>query len=81
MRTERLGKGKIGEYARQARRRLREIDTCIKLSESTVALILHHKGKEDAQVVTTKLESNEMVVSYDFPGYLYVPVGEKRRRP
>ncbi|WP_258359574.1 response regulator [Moorella sulfitireducens] len=56
-RSERLGKGKIGEYARQARRRLREIDTVIELSKSTLALILPHTGKEGAQVVTTRLES------------------------
>ncbi|WP_338824852.1 hypothetical protein MHOCP_04220 [Moorella humiferrea] len=56
-RSEKLGKGKIGECARQARRRLREIDTVIELSKSTLALILPHTGKEGAQVVTTKLES------------------------
>jgi len=55
-RSERLGKGKIGECARQARRRLREIDTVIELSKSTLALILPHTGKKGAQVVTTKLE-------------------------
>jgi len=43
-RSERLGKGKIGECARQTRRRLREIDTVIELSKSTLALILPHTG-------------------------------------
>ena len=54
-RSEGLGKGKIVECARQARRRLREIDTVIELSKSTLALILPLTGKEGAQVVVTKL--------------------------
>ncbi|AKX93436.1 two-component system response regulator [Moorella thermoacetica] len=54
-RSEGLGKGKIVECARQARRRLREIDTVIELSKSTLALVLPHTGKEGAQVVITKL--------------------------
>lgn len=54
-RSEELGKGKISECARQARRHLREIDTVIELSRSTLALILPFTGKEGAQVVITKL--------------------------
>lgn len=54
-RSEGLGKGKIMECARQARRRLREIDTVIELSKSTLALVLPLTGKEGAQVVITKL--------------------------
>ncbi|WP_428849300.1 response regulator [Thermanaeromonas sp.] len=54
-RYEGPGKGKITEYARQARRRLREIDTVIELSKSTLALVLPLTGKEGAQVVVTKL--------------------------
>lgn len=55
-RSERLGKGKIGECARQARRHLREIDTVIELSSNTVALVLPLTGKEGAQVVIKKQE-------------------------
>ncbi|MGI9953091.1 response regulator [Moorellaceae bacterium AZ2] len=54
-RSEGVDKGKIGECARQARRRLREIDTVIELSKSTLALVLPLTAKEGAQVVITKL--------------------------
>ncbi|MGB9662187.1 MAG: response regulator [Moorellaceae bacterium] len=45
------GKGRVSEFARQARRRLREIDTVIELSKSTLALVLPLTGKEGAEVV------------------------------
>ena len=54
-RSEGPGKGKITEYAGQIRRRLREIDTVIELSKSTLALVLPLTGKEGAQVVITKV--------------------------
>ncbi|HBT47980.1 MAG TPA: response regulator [Peptococcaceae bacterium] len=54
-RSDGQGKEKIMEYARQARRRLREIDTVLELSRSTLALVLPLTGKEGAHVVVTKL--------------------------
>lgn len=55
-RSQDPGKGKISEFARQTRRRLREIDTVIELSKSTLALVLPMTGKEGAEVVIKKME-------------------------
>ncbi len=56
VRSRDTGREKISEAGRQTRRRLREIDTVIELSKSTLALVLPLTGEKGAEVVIKKLE-------------------------
>jgi CheY-like chemotaxis protein len=55
-RSRDAGREKISEAGRQTRRCLREIDTVIELSKSTLALVLPLTGEKGAEVVIKKLE-------------------------